>query len=87
MVGVAFVVTYLLIHNYSTYLAGITIGVAVTVVVYYLKYLLDTPSYLTSFVPPPEILQVPAVQEFQPLTKYEVSAVKARLLLQLRVKC
>ncbi|XP_063917342.1 testis-expressed protein 2 isoform X3 [Zophobas morio] len=71
MVGVAFVVTYLLIHNYSTYLAGITIGVAVTVVVYYLKYLLDTPSYLTSFVPPPEILQVPAVQEFQPLTKYE----------------
>ncbi|EFA08264.1 testis-expressed protein 2 isoform X2 [Tribolium castaneum] len=69
----AIVLAYVLIHSYSSYLAGFLIGVFVTCVFYYVKFLLDTPSHSPAIAIQTckDILQVPAVKEFQPLTKYE----------------
>ncbi|XP_044252894.1 testis-expressed protein 2 isoform X2 [Tribolium madens] len=64
---------YVLIHSYSSYLAGFLIGVFVTCVFYYVKILLETPAKSPPIAVPTsrDILQIPAVKEFQPLTKYE----------------
>jgi hypothetical protein len=68
-----FFVTYALIHSYSNYLAGFVVGVGITVLLYYLKFLLDTPLNPAVVIPAAQgILEVQAVKEFQPLSKYEV---------------
>jgi hypothetical protein len=67
-----FFVTYALIHSYSNYLAGFVVGVGITVLLYYLKFLLDTPLNPAVVIPAAQgILEVQAVKEFQPLSKYE----------------
>ncbi|RZC34748.1 testis-expressed sequence 2 protein, partial [Asbolus verrucosus] len=64
-------VGYFLLYRYSNYLAGIVVGVCASVFFFYAKCLLDTPHAALPTTRSQEILEVQAVQEFQPLTKYE----------------